>query len=90
MLDICININIPIGCFPDVSVVKNPPANVRHWTDMCSIPGQEDSLEKEMATHSNILAWEIPWIEEPDGLQSMGWQRFRQDRVAEHTQTSIC
>ena len=33
--------------------------------------GQEDSLEEEMATHSSILAWEIPWIEEPGGLQSM-------------------
>ena len=37
--------------------------------------GQEDSLEKEMATHSSILAWEIPWTEEPDGLQSTGPQR---------------
>ena len=37
--------------------------------------GQEDALEKEMATHSSILAWEIPWIEEPGGLQSMGLQR---------------
>ena len=37
--------------------------------------GQEDSLEKEMATHSSILAWRIPWIEEPGGLQSMGLQR---------------
>ena len=37
--------------------------------------GQEDPLEKEIATHSNILAWEIPWIEEPGGLQSMGLQR---------------
>ena len=34
--------------------------------------GQEDPLEKEMATHSSILAWEIPWLEEPGGLQSMG------------------
>ena len=34
--------------------------------------GQEDPLEKEMAAHSSILAWEIPWTEEPDGLQSMG------------------
>ena len=34
--------------------------------------GQEDSLEKEMATHSSILAWKIPWTEEPGGLQSMG------------------
>ena len=37
--------------------------------------GQEDSLEKEMATHSSILAWRIPWTEEPGGLQSMGSQR---------------
>ena len=36
--------------------------------------GQEDPLEKEMATHSSILAWRIPWIEEPDRLQSMGLQ----------------
>ena len=37
--------------------------------------GQEDPLEKEMATHSSILAWRIPWMEEPGGLQSMGSQR---------------
>ena len=36
---------------------------------------QEDPLEKEMATHSSIFAWEIPWTEEPDGLQSMGLQK---------------
>ena len=36
--------------------------------------GREDPLEKEMAIHSNILAWKIPWTEEPGGLQSMGWQ----------------
>ena len=41
--------------------------------------GQEDPLKKEMATHSSILAWEIPWIEEPGGLQSMGSQRVRHD-----------
>ena len=39
--------------------------------------GQEDALEKEMATPSNILAWEIPWTEEPGGLQSIGSQRIR-------------
>ena len=38
--------------------------------------GQEDSLEKGMAIHSSILAWEIPWTEEPDGLQSMGSQQL--------------
>ena len=39
--------------------------------------GQEDPLEKEMATHSSILAWEIPWTQEPGGLQSMGLYRGR-------------
>ena len=41
--------------------------------------GWEDPLEKEMETHSSILAWKIPWTEEPGGLQSMGLQRVRQD-----------
>ena len=41
--------------------------------------GQEDPLEKRMAIHSSILAWEIPWTEEPGGLQSMGSQRVRYD-----------
>ena len=41
--------------------------------------GQEDSLEKEMATHSSILAWRILWAEEPGGLQSIGSQRVRHD-----------
>ena len=41
--------------------------------------GQEDPLEKGMATHSSILAWRIPWTEEPGGLQSMGWQRIGHD-----------
>ena len=41
--------------------------------------GQEDVLEKEMATHSSILAWKIPWTEEPGGLQSMGSQRVGHD-----------
>ena len=42
--------------------------------------GQEDPLEKEMATHSGVFAWKIPWAEEPGGLQSMGPQRVRNDR----------
>ena len=41
--------------------------------------GREDPLEKEMATHSSILAWKIPWAEEPGRLQSMGLQRVRHD-----------
>ena len=43
--------------------------------------GREDPLEKETATHSSILAWRIPWTEEPGGLQSMGSQRARHDWV---------
>ena len=41
--------------------------------------GQEDPLEEEMATHSSVLAWKIPWTEEPGGLQSMGLQRVGHD-----------
>ena len=44
--------------------------------------GGEDPLEKETATHSNILAWEIPWAEEPGGLQSMGWQKSRRTQLS--------
>ena len=47
--------------------------------------GQEDPLEKEMATHSSILAWEIPWTEEPGGLQSVVLQRVGYNLVTEHT-----
>ena len=48
--------------------------------------GQEDPLEKEMTTHSSILAWEIPWTEEPGGLQSMGLQS--QTRLSNQTVTT--
>ena len=41
--------------------------------------GREDPLQKKIATHPSILAWRIPWTEEPDGPQSMGSQRVRQD-----------
>ena len=41
--------------------------------------GRKDALEEGMATHSSILAWGIPWTEEPGGLQSKGWQRVRHD-----------
>ena len=47
--------------------------------------GMEDPLEKEMATHSSILAWRIPWTEEPGRLQSMGSQRGRQNLATEHS-----
>ena len=41
--------------------------------------GREDPLEKKMAIHSSTLAWKIPWMEEPDRLESMGWQRVGHD-----------
>ena len=49
------------------------------WETRVQSLGREDLLEKEMATHSSILAWKIPWTEEPGGLQSMGSQRVRHD-----------
>ena len=52
-------------------MVKNLPAMQETWVQSL---GLEDALEKEMATHSSILAWEIPWTEEPGGLQFMGSQ----------------
>ena len=55
---------------------KNPPATQE--TQVQSL-GREDPLEKEIATHSSILAWRIPWTEEPGGLQSMGFQRVGHD-----------
>ena len=58
--------------------VKNLPALQETWVQSS---GWEDPLEKEMATHSSILAWRIPWTEERDRLQSMEWQRVRHDCV---------
>ena len=56
--------------------IKCLPAMLETWIQSL---GWEDPLEKEMATHSSILAWKIPWTEEPGGLQSMGLQRVRND-----------
>ena len=55
--------------------VKNLPAMQKMWVRSLG----HDPLEKEMATHSSILAWRIPWTEERGGLQSMGSQRVRHD-----------
>ena len=59
-------------------MVKNPIAMQEIWAPSL---GQENSLEKEMATYCNILPWDIPWTEEPGGLQSMGSQRFGRIRL---------
>ena len=66
-----LEIYISMG-FPGSSVVKDTSANAR---DVSSIPGSEDALEEEIATHSSILAWKISWTEKPGGLQSMGLRR---------------
>ena len=57
-------------------MVNNLPAVQETWVQSL---GQEDPLEKGVATHSSILAWRIPWTEEPGGLQSMGSQRDGHD-----------
>ena len=57
-------------------MVKNPPAMQETWIQSL---GPEDPLEKGMATHSSVLAWRIPWTEEPRQLQSMDLQRVGQD-----------
>ena len=61
-------------------MVKNPPAMQETWAQSL---GQDDPLEEEMATHSSILAWEIPWTEEPSRLQSTGSQRVRHHLATE-------
>ena len=62
-----------------VQQLENPPAMQDTQEMQVQFLGQEDPLGEEMATHSSILAWEIPWTEEPGGLQSMGSQRVRYD-----------
>ena len=59
-----------------VQMVKNPPVMWENWFQSL---GWEDPLEEDMATHSSILAWRIPWTEEPGGLQSMGLHRVKHD-----------
>ena len=68
---ICLLLQVFLG-FPGGSEVKVTACNVGSL-------GQEDPLEKEMATHSSILDWRIPWAEEPGGLQSTGSQRVGHD-----------
>ena len=62
-------------------VVKNSPANAGDIEMWVQSLGQEDPLEEEMATYSSTLAWKIPWMQEPGGLQSMGSRRVGHDWV---------
>ena len=72
--------------FPGGSLVKNRPAKQETWVRSL---GQEDPLEKEMATHSSILAWEIPWTDRPDRLYSMGLQRVGHDLAIKTTNNNL-
>ena len=67
--DFRLSLSVPGG----TRVVKNPPANAG------PIPGSERSPGVGNGTHFSILAWKIPWVEEPGGLQSMRWQRVGHD-----------
>ena len=69
---------------PMAQTVKNLPATQETWVQSL---GQEDPLEKEMATNAGIFAWRIPWTEEPGGLQSMGSQS--QTQLSFHTQLTL-
>ena len=71
--------------FPGGSVVKNLPAVQETQEMWVQSLGQEDPLEEEVATHSSILAWKIPWTQQPGRLQPMGSWRVRHDWVHTHT-----
>ena len=64
---------------PDGYVGEEPACSVGDAGGPGLTLGPEDSLEEEMASRSSILAWKIPWMEEPGRLQSMGWQRVGHD-----------
>ena len=68
-----------VTVIPGGSVVKNLPAMKEMQKMKIQSLGQEDPLEEGMATHSSVLAWRIPWTEEPGRLQSMGSERVRHD-----------
>ena len=65
--------------FPGGSAIKNPPAMQEIQETPVQSLGLENPLEKELATYYSIIAWKIPWMEEPGRLQSMGSQRVRHD-----------
>ena len=68
---------VKLNCFPCGSAVKNPPATQETQEMQFRSLGWEDPLEVGMANHSDILAWQIPWTEEPGGLQSRLSQRVK-------------
>ena len=75
----CLSVHSRLTGFPGGSKVKNLSAVQETRETWVQSPGQEDPLEEGMATHSSILAWKIPWVEEPGRLQSMESQRVGHD-----------
>ena len=73
-----LKVTFHIQAFPGAQSVKSLPAMLETWVQSLV---QEDPLEKGMTTHASILAWRIPWTEEPGVVQSMGSQRVRHDWV---------
>ena len=83
------NLSYIIG-FPDGSAVKNLPAMQETWETWVQSLGREDPLEEEMATYSKILAWRIPWTEEPGGLHPWGCRESDiTERMSTHTSSYI-
>ena len=80
MLFSCANASLFNGIIPGGGVVKNLPVNARDTEKQVQSLGQEDPLEEEMATHSNILAWKIPWTEEPGSYSP--WDQRESDTTA--------
>ena len=70
-------------------MIKKLPANEGDIRDTGSIPGKEDSLEEEMATHSSILAWRIPWTEKPGRLQSIRSRESDTTKVTQHAHSKL-
>ena len=79
-------------CFPDKSGDKDSTCQCRRFRGHGQVQSlcQEDALEKEMATHSSILAWAVPWLEEPSRLQSMVLQRVRRVLATTHARMHAC
>ena len=78
-----------LGRLPSGSAVKSPPVMQKSEETRVWSLGQEDPLEEEMATHSRILAWIMPWTEEPGGLQSMGVAESDPTEATEHARTPL-
>ena len=74
-LSLCHPLLLPSSIFPSIRVVSNESVLCirwpKYWSFSCSISPSKEQYEKEVVTHSSILAWKIPWTEEPGGLQSM-------------------